>query len=192
MGRPSRLLTKMIPVGVAVAVAIFAGWWIARQLAEAPQAQVSVSEQGPSAGPPAKRAVHLYFGDSQGRHLVAEQRVVEQPADDIALARLLIELLIRGPNKEGQRTLPADAHLRALYVTGTGTAYIDFEDDAFAGHPGGVGGELLSIYSMVNTLVLNVEKIRSVKFLIGGHEAATLVGHADLQEPFAVDMMWVR
>lgn len=190
MDRRSYQMSKMILLGVAVAV--FAGWWIAKQMAEAPPEQAAVSEQGPSAGPPAKRAVHLYFSDARGRYLVAEQRVVEQPSDDIALARLLIELLIQGPNKEGSRTLPADARLRTLYVTGTGTAYIDFKEDSFAGHPGGVGGELLSIYSMVNTLVLNVEKIRSVKFLIGGREAATLVGHADLQEPFEVDMMWVR
>jgi hypothetical protein len=188
--RRSHLLSKMIPIGVAVAV--FAGWWIAKQMVEAPPERAAVPDQGPSAGPPAKRAVHLYFSDARGRNLVAEQRVVEQPSDDIALARLLIELLIQGPSKEGSRTLPADARLRALYVTGTGTAYIDFMEDSFAGHPGGVGGELLSIYSMVNTLVLNVEKIRSVKFLIGGREAATLVGHADLQESFEVDMMWVR
>ena len=139
-----------------------------------------------------RRTVHIYFGDAQGRHLMAEQRVVAPPVDEVRLARLLIDLLVQGPKKEGSRTLPADVRLRALHVTEAGTAFIDFEENAFDSHPGGVGNELLSIYSVVHTLVLNVEKIRTVKFLIGGREAATLVGHVDLREPFEVDMLWVR
>ncbi|MBI5896425.1 MAG: GerMN domain-containing protein [Desulfobacterales bacterium] len=188
-----RPLPKLILVVIAVVTAILAGWWIAKQLAEAPPpAPAANSGQEPVGQVSDKRTVHLYFGDTQGRYLVAEQRVVTPPADDVALARLLIELLIQGPKKEGSRTLPADAHLRALHVTGTGTAFIDLEEASLARHPGGVGNELLSIYSVVNTLVLNVEKIRTVKFLIGGREAATLVDHVDLREPFEVDMLWVR
>jgi len=37
-----------------------------------------------------------------------------------------------------------------------------------------------------------VEAIRTVKFLIGGHEADTLAGHVALREPFEVDMLWVQ
>jgi hypothetical protein len=193
MDGPLRLLLKVIPVVLAGAAAILSGWWVAKHLAEAPPPPLApISGQAPIGQASERRTVHLYFGDAQGRHLMAEQRVVAAMPDDVALAKLLIELLIEGPKKEGSRTLPAAARLRAVYVTGAGTAFVDFEESAFAGHPGGVGSELLSIYSVVNTLVLNVDKIRTVKFLIGGREAATLVGHVDLREPFEVDMLWVR
>lgn len=188
-----RPLPKLVLVLFAVVAAVLAGWWIAKQLAQAPlptPAAVSKPEAvGRVAG---KRTVHLYFGDAQGRHLMAEQRVVTPPADDIALARLLVTMLIQGPETEARRTLPADARLRALHLTESGTAFVDFEEDALAGHPGGAGGEMLTIYSVVNTLALNVDTIRTVKFLIGGQEAATLVDHVDLREPFEVDMLWVR
>ena len=188
-----RLLPKLILFVIAVMTAILAGWWMAKHLADAPPpTPTGASEQEAPDQESGKRAVHIYFGDAQGRHLMAERRVVAPPVDDVALARLLIELLIQGPKKEGSRTLPADARLRALHLTERGTAFIDFEEASFGSHPGGVGNELLSIYSVVNTLVLNVEKIRTVKFLIGGREAATLVDHVDLREPFAVDMLWVR
>ena len=51
---------------------------------------------------------------------------------------------------------------------------------------------MLTIYSIVNTLVLNMEEIRWVKLLIGGQEAATLAGHVDLSHLFNADMLWVR
>ena len=75
---------------------------------------------------------------------------------------------------------------------GNGVAFIDFESEAFDNHPGGVESELLSIYSIVNTLVLNVDDVRSVKFLIGGKEAATLAGHVGLSHPFEADILRVR
>jgi hypothetical protein len=139
-----------------------------------------------------KREIHLYFGDPQGRYLTAEQRIVEQYADDVAFGRQILETLLEGPRQGTSRTLPSDADLRAFYIVSEGIAYVDFEVGSFNNHPGGVETELLSIYSIVNTLVLNVEKIRSVKFLIGGQEAATLAGHVDLSHPIKADMLWVR
>jgi hypothetical protein len=79
-----------------------------------------------------------------------------------------------------------------LFITPAEVAYLDFAAGSFSNHPGGAGAELLSIYSIVNTLVLNVDGIRSVKFLIGGRESVTLAGHSDLRFPFEVDMMWIR
>jgi hypothetical protein len=173
-----------------VAAALLAGWWMAKTIHQgAPTAVVAQEAQVRSSD---RQVVHLYFGDTRERYLIAEQRIVPQSSDDVALSRRLIELLVQGPTQGGSRTLPADAGLRALHITSSGTAFLDFEDEAFAGHPGGAAAELLSIYSIVNTLVLNVEGVRSVKFLIGGREAATLAGHVDLQDPFEVDMLWVR
>lgn len=190
MRRRSQAITNLIVFVTAALMAVAVGWWIARRVTQS-ESVVHNSPEQPER-PPSRRVAHLYFGDAQGHYLMAEQRVLDQPVDDVAFARQLVELLIKGPEKGGSRTLPVDARVRAAYLNDTGTAYIDFEDDAFDGHPGGVGAELLSIYSLVNTLVLNVDHIRSVKILIGGRESVTLAGHADLQTPFEVDMLWVR
>jgi len=186
--RHKSVLTVIL-VGGSLVVAVLAGWWAARHSSESGPLGIALSDQ---VQPPSiKSMVHLYFGDDQGLHLVAERRVLEKPPDAAAFGKLLIEALIQGP-AHGSRTLPEDARLDAIYISPAGVAYLDFAAGAFAGHPGGVGAELLSIYSIVNTLVLNVDGIRAVKFLIGGREAATMAGHADLRSPFEVDMLWVR
>ncbi len=184
-------LPKFVALGVIVAAAMVAGWWLAIRSSDDADIAGQDSKLPSVAGE--KRAVHLYFGDAQGRYLMSEQRVITASADDAALGRKLINLLSEGPEKGGRsRTLPMNVQVDAFFITENGRAYVDFAQGAFDDHPGGIGAEMLSIFSMVNTLVLNVDSIRSVKFLIGGREAATLAGHADLQVPYKVDMMWVR
>jgi hypothetical protein len=188
--RRFHLSANLVLIAAAAFLAVAAGWWIAKRVSQSePEADIQAAIPEPA---PARRVVHLYFGDTQGRYLVAEQRVMDQPADDVALGRQLVEMLIRGPEKGGIRTLPPEAKIRAFFINDTATAFVDFEAASFVNHPGGVGTELLSIYALVNTLVLNVERIRAVKILIGGQETATLAGHVDLQTPFEVDMLWVR
>ncbi len=190
MGNRSPTPLYLVLLGSAILVAVGLGWFLAKRSSDTVPHVPAGGVQASKAS--RKQVVHLYFGDSQGRHLTAEQRVLDQPMDSVASGRQLLDALIQGPRKEGSPTLPKDAHLRALYLTGDGTAYVDFTAEAFNNHPGGAGIELLSIYSIVNTLVLNVEAIRSVKFLLGGQEVATLAGHVDLRHPFAANMLWVR
>ena len=51
---------------------------------------------------------------------------------------------------------------------------------------------MMTIWSIVNTLVLNVPEIEAVKILIGGGEAETLAGHIDLSRPLRANMPLVR
>ncbi len=178
--------------GIAIIIAMAAGWFLARQSPDLPRTGDAVADAGDGGPVMQKRQVDLYFGDSSGRYLSAEQQVVEEPADVASAARGLLEALIQGPLRGGTRTIPKDSNLRSLFVTTEGVAYVDFKADAFEHHPGGVETEMLTIYSIVNTLVLNMAEIRWVKFLIGGQEAATLAGHVDLSRPFKADMLWVR
>jgi spore germination protein GerM len=190
MGRlPSRSLL-LILFGCAVFFAAGTGWFITKHSTEMPSAEPNGA--APQRKGPGLELVHLYFSDSQGRYLKAEQRMMELPQDAARRGRRLVAALLSGPQGGGSRTLPEGTRLRSFYVTKDGVAYIDLEPEMLSHHPGGVETELLSIYSLVNTLVLNVEPIRSVKLLIGGQDAATLAGHVDLRHAFKADMMWIR
>jgi hypothetical protein len=167
------------------------GWFLARRSLEGQALPTSAPSLQTEAG--GRRVIsHLYFGDLQGRFLTSEQRSVHRPDSAAAYARQLINMLIEGPKQGGSRTLPETARVRALFVSGDGIAYVDFVDNAFEQHPGGVGSELISLYSVVNTLVLNIEEIRFVKLLIGGQEAGTLAGHVDLGPVYKAAMLWIR
>jgi len=139
-----------------------------------------------------KLVVHLYFSDKEGSFLTAEERVFfhsDRPAD---FAKIIIEALIEGPRKGLVRTIPARTILRALYVTQEGIAFVDFSDTIKDDHPGGVRSELLTIFSIVNSLILNMSQVDAVKILINGNESTTLAGHVDLRFPFKANMLLVR
>ncbi len=152
--------------------------------------------------PEAKSEVLLYFAspDYIGHNgfLVAQggysnkDRTPANPTNPVMFAKNIIQALIRGPGHGLMRTLPQDTKLRALYVTDDGTAYADFSVALKDNHPGGVMAELITIYSIVNSLVLNITGIDRVKILIEGHEFLTLAGHIDLQNPFTPEMLLIR
>jgi hypothetical protein len=178
-------------IGVALALALGTGWFLAQRSLEERALLSPAPLPRPAAG--GRRVIaHLYFGDFQGRFLSSEQRSVHRPDDAAAYARQLIQMLIEGPTQGGSRTLPETARVRALFVAGDGVAYVDFVDNAFELHPGGVDSELITLYSVVNTLALNIEEIRSVKLLIGGRQAVTLAGHVDVAPVYKAAMLWIR
>lgn len=156
----------------------------ARPSAESPQPAYKVSSQ--------TIPVHLYFSDRNNHFLMAEERVLKSAQDAEFLARSILEALIRGPQQGLARTIPAETIVRAVYLTPEGICYVDLGPGVAENHPGGIKSELLSIYSIVNSLVLNVTEIEAVKILINGEESMTLAGHVDLQNPIRANMLLVR
>jgi spore germination protein GerM len=136
--------------------------------------------------------VHLYFSDKDNQFLMAEERVLKSPQSPEFFARSIVEALIKGPQQGLARTIPAETAVRAVYLTPQGICYVDLTSGVSENHPGGIKSELLSIYSIVNSLVLNVTEIESVKILINGNESMTLAGHIDLQLPIKANMLLIR
>lgn len=141
---------------------------------------------------PEREPVHLYFSDRANEHLVAEKRGVIRTKDPATDAITIVEALIAGPDTNLMPTLPPQTRLRALFLTADHTAVVDFTGAIREHHPGGSRTELLTVYSVVNSLVLSLPEIEAVKFLIDGKEAETLAGHIDLRAPFKADMLLVR
>jgi spore germination protein GerM len=139
-----------------------------------------------------KAVAHLYFADKNNSFLIAEQRVLSQTGDPIRFGRTIIAALIKGPGPKLAPTIPQDTALRALYITDEGTCYVDLSAQLRENHPGGVASELLTVYSIVNSLILNVAEIEAVKILIEGQESTTLAGHIDLQQPLEANMLLIR
>ena len=136
--------------------------------------------------------VHLYFSDKDEQFLMAENRVLKISEDPEFFARSIMEALIKGPQQGLARTLPAESAVRAIFTTSEGICFVDLTSAVTERHPGGIQAELLTIYSIVNSLVLNVPKIKAVKILINGNEAVTLAGHIDLQTPIKANMLMIR
>jgi spore germination protein GerM len=139
-----------------------------------------------------QKVVQLYFADPAKPYLTAEDRLVIAPDDPVAFGKLLVRELIKGSAHGNLPTIPRQTKLRDFFLLNNGTAVVDFSAAFRENQPGGCRNEQLTLFSVVNTLALNVPGIKRVKFLIDGAEAQTLAGHLTLEFPFTADMLLIR
>jgi spore germination protein GerM len=135
---------------------------------------------------------HLYFIDENHQFLKAEERTLGRQDNAVARAKSMISGLIEGPKSHLLPALPQETKLLALYITEDGVGYADFNKAISERHPGGCLTELLTIFSVVNTLALNLEEVERVKILIEGREAQTLAGHIDIRFPFSPNILMIK
>ena len=147
---------------------------------------------GELTGKLAKVRTHLYFLDEHHQFLKAEERTLARQDSVVDHSRSIVQALINGPDGELLPTLPPEAKLISVFLTEDGVAYLDFDGAIRNKHPGGGLSELLTIFSVVNTLTLNVSEVEAVKILIEGHEANTLAGHVDIRFPFKPDILMIK
>ena len=139
-----------------------------------------------------KWVAHLYFADARNPFLVTEKRVMANSGDPGQQGRQLIEKLIEGPHEGSSPTIPKETQLRAFFLLDDGTAVVDFSPEFIENHPGSCRMEQLTLFSVVNSLILNVPEIKRVKILINGAEMQTLAGHLTLAFPLTADMLLTR
>lgn len=132
------------------------------------------------------KLVRLYFASPDADYLKVEARKILREEKITDEATVLVGELIKGPRGNLDPTIPPEAQLRELYIVPEEEcAYLDFNQAFRTNHPGGSAGELLTIYSLVNTLIDNLEGIERVQILIEGKTIETLAGHIDTTKPLS-------
>ena len=132
--------------------------------------------------------VNLYFSNSQAMYLEPEKRKISQTP---SLARQVVIELIKGPeNSELYPTIPQGTQVNEVYIADD-IVYVDLSEEIFKNHPGGSSGELMTVYSIVNTLT-EILPIKGVQILVEGNEKDSLVGHIDISMPLLRDEDWIK
>jgi hypothetical protein len=144
-----------------------------------------------SSEPKQLREVVLYFGSPDGSFLVAEARQIEDCLEEADCLRATVQSLVDGPVTDLVAVLPSHAQVRGVTAS-DGVATVDFSRDLVSGHPGGSVSELLTIYSLADTLAENFPHLRQVRILVEGEPVETLKGHVDLREPVKADFSFTR
>ena len=132
---------------------------------------------------PERKEVLLYFSDNEGEYLVGEKRKILRKSAVQDEAKEMIIELIKGPNGKLIRTLPPRTELLTLEISDAGVARVSFTPALSKDHPGGSSAEIMTVYSIVNSLSVNFPQIRRVQILIDGKRIATIVGHLSLEQP---------
>lgn len=156
-------------------------------------------------GSSAPQTVTLIIPNDLDGSLQPVQRSFALPANDDVKARVLLDNLLesfRDPHSTHPVGVPtaADEAVEAAspdvstgidevflmpVPQGQGTlAVVDFSAAFAASQPSGIEPETLTLLSIIGTLHANIPSITEVRFLIDGHAAETLAGHADLTRTY--------
>jgi hypothetical protein len=182
-----------LAVVAALAWGLFAGLprWYAARLRRAAAAMTPIAApQPPPAGP--KINARLFYVSEDGTHLTGIDRDVPFGDGPVEQARQIIAAQIAPVAQPLVSPVPPGTTLRGVFLTQQGEAYVDLSHDVSTAHSGGTLDEILTVYSIVDALTVNLPAVKSVQLLIDGKEAATLAGHVDLRRPLAKDLAWVQ
>ncbi|MEE4112763.1 MAG: GerMN domain-containing protein [Desulfobacteraceae bacterium] len=171
-----------------IAVLRFAGWLITAGLVLHGPGMLP----GWAADEGGRQLVHLYFADATRPLLIAEARIMVNPGEPTAFSRQLVLELINGSARGNLATIPKETRLRSFFLLGDGTAVVDFSAHLQENHPGSCRLEQLTLFSIVNSLILNVPEVDQVQILVDGAEVQTLAGHLPLEFPLTADMLLTR
>jgi len=134
----------------------------------------------------------IYYADQQKTALKSIKKKFAATLDSHELGMEIIKTLIAGPPLSHlEATWPANTKINSFFIAEDGKAYIDLTLGPGMKENMDTGTELLAIYSMVNSLTMNIPRIKMVKILIDGTDAVTLAGHIDLEYFYQTNMLIV-
>jgi len=151
--------------------------------AKKPEKKIAVKE---------KKVVTLFFSEEEGEYLVGEKREIPKRDRVEEEARETIAELIRGPQGAFIPTVPSRAKLLTLQIDAQGLAKVNFDQALSREHPGGSSAEMLTLYSIVNSLTLNFPQIKRVQILIDGKAVDSIAGHISLKQPVSFNPSIVK
>ena len=157
-------------------------------------APASLATAVPPSAPEGGRKIRaqLFYVTDDGRGLRAVEQEVpfgETPTDQ---AKAIIASQLAAAPAPFVSAVPPGTMLRAAFVTDQGTAFVDLSREVATAHPGGSTNELLTIYTLVNVLAVNLPAITAVQLLVDGKEVDTLAGHMELRRPLVKNLTWVQ
>jgi spore germination protein GerM len=192
MNRRVALAVAFVLFAIGAAWVLFVGlprWYSARRTASV-NAAASAAVPQPAGSAVRKITATLYYVSQDGMNLTPAQREVPFAAAVTEQARAIVEAQL-APAVPLVSAIPPDTKLRDVFVTERGDAFVDLSAEVSAKHPGGSLDEILTVYTIVNALTVNLPAIKRVQILVDGKEVDTLAGHVDLRHPLATSLDWV-
>jgi len=131
-----------------------------------------------------RTTVSLYFGDGMGEGLVLERRNVEIPSSS-TVERVIVDEIIKGPAISGNiSVIPTGVKVLSV-ETKNRVCFVNLSKEFVERFTGGSSGEILTIFSIVNSLT-ELDTVGSVQFLIEGEKKDAL-SHMAINEPIVRD-----
>jgi spore germination protein GerM len=166
--------------------------WLPRWTTRATTRASAAPSPAAPAPPGRKIKARLFYVAEDGISLTGVERDVAYGEGALEQAREIVAAQIAPVVEPLVSAVPPGTALRAVFLTESGDAYVDLSREIVSAHPGGTINELLTIYTIVNALTVNLPAVTGVQVLVDGKEVDTLAGHIDLRRPLAKTITWIQ
>ncbi|HEY8550923.1 MAG TPA: GerMN domain-containing protein [Vicinamibacterales bacterium] len=190
--RRAAWITAAAIVVLAAALVWLLFWALPRWYGAPQQAAVTAEAGSTAEGEGRTIKATLFYVAEGGISLVGVEREVPYADSPVDQARALLEAQLQPVEEPLMQAIPEGTEVRTVFITDRGEAYVDFSPEITTNHPGGSLDELFTVYTIVNTLTVNLPAISGVQILVDGREADTLAGHIDLRRPLTKNLSLVR
>ena len=177
-------------VGAAAVLAVVAAvWWLA---AGRRDVVTPAGDEPAEAGGVETASAEIYFPNTAG-YLGVESRELPAAGSAAERARQVAAALLAGPSEPTHRPpLGEGIELASLHLSDDGIVYLDLANAQMATPPvSGTRGELLVVYSFVNSILANVPEARGVVLMWNGNQRPTFAGHIDTTRPLPAERKWL-
>jgi spore germination protein GerM len=188
-------MNRPIIIGIVLFFLVFGGlFYFIRTRPQPETSRTAKTAASPSQVPHDTRKINvkLFFATPGSAMLQAEERSIPYHDTLLAQAREVMNALLAGPQSNLISAIPDKTKLLDVMVSKDGIAYVDFSQEIVSNHQGGSTGEMITVYSIVNTLSTNLPQIHGVQILVEDHSVDTLNGHMDLSRPLKPDFSMAR
>lgn len=180
-----RAATLILALALLLLVAGGAAWWLGLF---GGSSRIGGSVAGVESRKPITLPVDLYFPAEAGL-LRAERRTLdtsEAPRDQV---HAIVTELLKGPEGAGlARPLPEGVEVGSVLLAPEGIAFVNLQWKDHEDPPaGGSTAEMQMVYSLVNSIALNVPRVPRVALLWNGTQRLTFSGHLDTSLPLTPD-----
>lgn len=126
--------------------------------------------------------LQLFFPGAGGL-LVREERAIPVEGGGADLEAIVAQVLAGSETAGLYPPFPAGTEVGSVFVSESAIAYIDLVSTS--AHPPSSGSrqEMLSVYSIVNSVVTNLPDLEGVVLLWNGQQRPTFAGHLDTGRP---------
>lgn len=171
-------LSGVLLIGILVGYG--ASWFFQQDQKAEEEVRVAITKEIPM------REIQLYFVEPGGTFLVPEAYEIPACDDDNDCIRSLLLGLIKGSSKNNLAVLPKETKVLSVAVEND-LVRVNFSRQLVDFYPGGSLTELLTIYSLANSINENFPYLRQLQILIAGKVHQTLKGHVRIDQPIYAD-----
>lgn len=193
MTRPRRatLLSVAFLVALFLLTTLTAPRWSSLLRRQGPEENEESPSPAASIAPEARvvgsGTARLFFAAGDRPGLLIEERALPPSAELSSQVRLVAQFVLEGPKTPLRATFPPDARVLDAFLSPRNVAIVNLSKEA-AAQDTGTDGELLAVYSLVDSIISSLPSVKKVQILVDSSPAETLGGHVDISSPLAADL----